>query len=104
MRMRMAVSGTTVGSRTIVLPARPLSNAPGQHSRPLVSFPPFSVLTFIIFSNPITSPTDPTIACNDDGSSGALQLTANVAAGSAITGYWNQIWPHNVGPMVFMFS
>ncbi|KAG6890846.1 Esterase/lipase/thioesterase [Termitomyces sp. T32_za158] len=51
-------------------------------------------------SNPITSATDPTIACNDDGSSGALQLTANVVAGSAITAYWNAVWPHNIGPML----
>ncbi|KAH0589832.1 Esterase/lipase/thioesterase [Termitomyces sp. 'cryptogamus'] len=50
--------------------------------------------------NPITDATDSTIACNDDGSSGALQLTANVVAGSAITAYWNQIWPHDVGPML----
>ncbi|EJD08026.1 uncharacterized protein FOMMEDRAFT_38849, partial [Fomitiporia mediterranea MF3/22] len=50
--------------------------------------------------NPITDATDPTIACNDDGSSGALQLTASVAAGTPITAYWNQVWPHNIGPML----
>ncbi|KAG6908920.1 Esterase/lipase/thioesterase [Tephrocybe rancida] len=50
--------------------------------------------------NPITNAADSTIACNDDGSSGALQLTATVAAGSSITAYWNQIWPHNTGPML----
>ncbi|KZP11849.1 carbohydrate-binding module family 1 protein [Athelia psychrophila] len=50
--------------------------------------------------NPITDPTDPQLACNDDGSSGALQLTATVAAGSAITAYWNQVWPHPYGPML----
>ncbi|KAI0682923.1 glycoside hydrolase family 61 protein D [Cytidiella melzeri] len=50
--------------------------------------------------NPITDATDPTIACNDDGTSGALQLTATVAAGSAITAYWNQVWPHAIGPML----
>jgi len=49
--------------------------------------------------NPITDATDPTLACNDDGTSGALQLTANVVAGSAITAYWNP-WPHNIGPML----
>lgn len=54
----------------------------------------------IVSSNPITVATDPTIACNDDGTSGALQLTATVAAGSAITAYWNQVWPHAYGPMV----
>ena len=42
------------------------------------------------YSNPIQDATDPTISCNDDGSSGALQLTATVAAGTAITAYWNQ--------------
>jgi cellulase len=51
-------------------------------------------------SNPITDATSSQIACNDDGTSGALQLTATVAAGSKITAYWNQIWPHNIGPMV----
>ncbi|KAI0341425.1 hypothetical protein BDW22DRAFT_1408071 [Trametopsis cervina] len=50
--------------------------------------------------NPITTATDPTIACNDDGTSGALQLTASVAAGTAITAYWNQVWPHAIGPML----
>ncbi|KAJ7581555.1 glycosyl hydrolase family 61-domain-containing protein [Mycena floridula] len=50
--------------------------------------------------NPILSPTDPTLACNDDGTSSALQLSATVAAGTKITGYWNQIWPHNTGPML----
>ncbi|KAI0088953.1 cellulose-growth-specific protein [Irpex rosettiformis] len=50
--------------------------------------------------NPITDATDSQIACNDDGTSGALQLTATVAAGSAITAYWNQVWPHAIGPML----
>ncbi|TCD61047.1 Esterase/lipase/thioesterase [Steccherinum ochraceum] len=50
--------------------------------------------------NPITDATDPTIACNDDGTAGALQLTATVKAGSAITAYWNQVWPHAFGPML----
>lgn len=50
--------------------------------------------------NPITDPTDPTLACNDDGTSGALQLTATVAAGTPITAYWNQVWPHPYGPML----
>ncbi|THH32771.1 hypothetical protein EUX98_g1376 [Antrodiella citrinella] len=50
--------------------------------------------------NPITDPTDPQLACNDDGTPGALQLTATVEAGSAITAYWNQVWPHAYGPML----
>ncbi|KAA1478682.1 glycoside hydrolase family 61 protein D [Dentipellis sp. KUC8613] len=50
--------------------------------------------------NPITSVSDPQLACNDDGTSGALQLTATVQAGSAITAYWNQVWPHAYGPML----
>ncbi|THG95831.1 hypothetical protein EW026_g5889 [Hermanssonia centrifuga] len=50
--------------------------------------------------NPIQDATDPTLACNDDGTAGALQLTATVAAGSAITAYWNQVWPHAIGPML----
>ncbi|KAF5353259.1 hypothetical protein D9756_007779 [Leucocoprinus leucothites] len=50
--------------------------------------------------NPITDATDSTIACNDNGSAGALQLTASVAAGTAITAYWNQVWPHPYGPQL----
>ncbi|KAJ6621517.1 cellulose-growth-specific protein, partial [Mycena sp. CBHHK59/15] len=50
--------------------------------------------------NPILDPMDPTISCNNDGSSGALQLTATVKAGSPITAYWNQVWPHPYGPML----
>ncbi|TFY61342.1 hypothetical protein EVG20_g7099 [Dentipellis fragilis] len=50
--------------------------------------------------NPITSVSDPQLACNDDGTSGALQLTGTVQAGSAITAYWNQVWPHAYGPML----
>ena len=51
-------------------------------------------------SNPIQDATDSTIACNDDGSSPASQKTATVAAGSKITAYWNQVWPHPQGPVV----
>ncbi|KAL5483152.1 CEL1 [Sanghuangporus weigelae] len=50
--------------------------------------------------NPITDATDSTISCNDDGSSGALQLTAAAPAGAAVTAYWNQVWPHAIGPML----
>ncbi|THU91685.1 glycoside hydrolase [Dendrothele bispora CBS 962.96] len=51
--------------------------------------------------NPILDATDPTIACNDDGTSPTGQLTANnVPAGSKITAYWNQVWPHPYGPML----
>ena len=56
------------------------------------------------FSNPIQDATASTIACNDDGTAGALQLTATVAAGSKITAYWNQVWPHPYGPMVQLTS
>ncbi|KAI0051564.1 carbohydrate-binding module family 1 protein [Auriscalpium vulgare] len=50
--------------------------------------------------NPIQDATLSTIACNDDGTSPSLQQTATVAAGTAITAYWNQIWPHAQGPML----
>ncbi|PPQ76483.1 hypothetical protein CVT26_012515 [Gymnopilus dilepis] len=49
--------------------------------------------------NPITDATNSQLACNDDGTAGALQLTGTVAAGTAITAYWNNPWPHNIGPM-----
>ncbi|KAJ7080822.1 glycosyl hydrolase family 61-domain-containing protein [Mycena belliarum] len=50
--------------------------------------------------DPILDPKSSQLACNDDGTSGALQLTATVKAGSAITAYWNQVWPHPYGPML----
>ncbi|KAJ7483443.1 glycoside hydrolase [Mycena latifolia] len=50
--------------------------------------------------DPILDPMSPQLACNDDGTSGALQLTATVKAGSPITAYWNQVWPHPFGPML----
>jgi len=50
--------------------------------------------------NPVQDLTSSLMACNDDGTSAPLQLTATVAAGTAITAYWNQIWPHPYGPMV----
>ncbi|KAL0063798.1 Esterase/lipase/thioesterase [Marasmius tenuissimus] len=51
-------------------------------------------------SNPITDAGDATLACNDDGTSPASQKTATIAAGSKITAYWNQVWPHAQGPML----
>ncbi|KAJ3725256.1 cellulose-growth-specific protein [Lentinula raphanica] len=50
--------------------------------------------------NPITDATDPTLSCNDDGTSSALQLTAPITAGEEITAYWNNPWPHPYGPML----
>ncbi|TFK37214.1 cellulose-growth-specific protein [Crucibulum laeve] len=49
--------------------------------------------------DPILDATASTVSCNDDGTSGAGQLTATVAAGSAITAYWNT-WPHPYGPQL----
>ncbi|KAG7446642.1 glycoside hydrolase [Guyanagaster necrorhizus] len=52
--------------------------------------------------NPITDPVDPSLSCNINGAVLALQKSATVAAGSSVTGYWNQ-WPHSIGPvMVYM--
>ncbi|KAJ8508423.1 hypothetical protein ONZ45_g9304 [Pleurotus djamor] len=50
--------------------------------------------------DPIQDPSLSTIACNDDGTSPDGQLTATVAAGSAITAYWNVPWPHPYGPQL----
>ncbi|KAF9261528.1 cellulose-growth-specific protein [Marasmius fiardii PR-910] len=50
--------------------------------------------------DPITDATASTVHCNDDGTSPSGQLTATVAAGSQITAYWNQVWPHPYGPML----
>ncbi|PFH48799.1 carbohydrate-binding module family 1 protein [Amanita thiersii Skay4041] len=50
--------------------------------------------------DPITDPTASTVACNNDGSTlPSGQLTATIAAGSAVTAFWNQ-WPHNTGPVM----
>ncbi|KAF8893794.1 glycoside hydrolase family 61 protein [Infundibulicybe gibba] len=53
--------------------------------------------------DPITNPTDGSIACNKNGANlGSNQLTATVAAGSQVVAYWNP-WPHTIGPvMVYM--
>ncbi|TVY52041.1 Cellulose-growth-specific protein [Lachnellula cervina] len=48
--------------------------------------------------NPIQDPTLSTLACNTAGTAGAL--TATVAAGSTVIAYWNNPWPHTIGPMV----
>lgn len=103
-RILMPVTGTGAGSHTIPPPDRPPFSALGVPSMYL-SKPVFSAYgsqrSYLASrSNPITDATDPQLACNDDGSAGALQLTATVAAGSAITAYWNQVWPHPYGPMV----
>jgi hypothetical protein len=58
----------------------------------------------VLSSNPIQDATVDTLACNDDGTSSALQLTATVAAGSKITAYWNNPWPHPYGPQVRISS
>ncbi|KAJ7691959.1 glycosyl hydrolase family 61-domain-containing protein [Mycena rosella] len=51
-------------------------------------------------SDPILDPMSPQLACNDDGTSGALQLTARIVqAGSPFTAYWSQVRPHPYGPM-----
>uniref|UniRef100_A0A0W0F2F7 AA9 family lytic polysaccharide monooxygenase n=1 Tax=Moniliophthora roreri TaxID=221103 RepID=A0A0W0F2F7_MONRR len=50
--------------------------------------------------DPILDAKASTIHCNDDGTSPSGQLTATVVAGSEITAYWNQVWPHAQGPML----
>ena len=40
-----------------------------------------------------------TIHCNDDGTAGAGQQTATIAAGSEITAKWDQ-WTHREGPVM----
>ncbi|KAI0358668.1 glycoside hydrolase family 61 protein [Trametes cingulata] len=54
--------------------------------------------------NPITDPTDSFLACNNNGASlGSGQQSATVPAGSKVTAYWNNPWPHAIGPvMVYM--
>jgi len=53
--------------------------------------------------NPITTTTDPDLACNNPGTTTDPQLSATVAAGSSVTAFWNNPWPHTIGPvMVYM--
>ncbi|KAL1945871.1 hypothetical protein VTO73DRAFT_1873 [Trametes versicolor] len=53
--------------------------------------------------NPITDPTDGSLACNTNGASlGSAQQSATVPAGSKVVAYWNE-WPHALGPvMIYM--
>ena len=48
--------------------------------------------------NPIQDPTLTSMRCNANGA--ASQLSQSVAAGSKVTAYWNNPWPHNLGPLV----
>ncbi|KAF9041534.1 glycosyl hydrolase family 61-domain-containing protein [Panaeolus papilionaceus] len=52
--------------------------------------------------DPIQDASASTVACNNDGSAlpDSQQLTATVTAGSAITAYWNNPWPHPQGPVL----
>ncbi|TFK36719.1 cellulose-growth-specific protein [Crucibulum laeve] len=52
--------------------------------------------------DPILSPTDAKMSCNNNGQASAHQLSATVAAGTSITAKWSQ-WTHAQGPvMVYM--
>jgi len=48
--------------------------------------------------NPITSATDPTLACNNAGGNGPSPQDITIAAGTEITAYWAQ-WTHLPGPV-----
>jgi len=50
--------------------------------------------------NPILDPSTSSVVCNTAGT--AAQKSATVAAGSSITAYWNNPWPHNIGPVSVM--
>ncbi|KAI0267150.1 glycoside hydrolase [Gloeopeniophorella convolvens] len=54
--------------------------------------------------NPITDPTDSLLSCNTNGASlGSGQKSATVPAGATVIAYWNNPWPHTIGPvMVYM--
>jgi len=47
--------------------------------------------------NPIQDPTQDIMRCNTNGAVAAQAAT--VPAGSKITAYWNNPWPHNIGPI-----
>ncbi|KAJ2922628.1 hypothetical protein H1R20_g14458, partial [Candolleomyces eurysporus] len=73
---------------------RPYNSPTGQTSiqRPWATF------------DPILSASSSSLACNNDGNKGPNQLTAKVKAGSAIKQYWNQVWPHDTGPVIVYLS
>lgn len=48
--------------------------------------------------NPIQDPTSSTLTCNANGA--LAPLSATVAAGTSVTAYWNNPWPHAIGPVV----
>jgi len=48
--------------------------------------------------NPLQDPTSSALTCNSNGAVAAKSAT--VAAGSTVTAYWNNPWPHNIGPML----
>ncbi|KAG8857647.1 hypothetical protein FRB96_005665 [Tulasnella sp. 330] len=47
--------------------------------------------------NPITNAVDPTLHCNDDGTSSAGQVDISIAPGQGLIGYYSQ-WTHLPGP------
>ncbi|KAH7106742.1 cellulose-growth-specific protein [Auriculariales sp. MPI-PUGE-AT-0066] len=49
--------------------------------------------------DPIQDVSLQSIACNDNGQANPGQLTAPIAAGKTITGFWND-WPHPTGPLI----
>lgn len=48
--------------------------------------------------NPLQDPTQTVMRCNANGANS--QLTASVAAGSSVSAYWNNPWPHSIGPVI----
>ncbi|EIW81812.1 glycoside hydrolase family 61 protein [Coniophora puteana RWD-64-598 SS2] len=54
--------------------------------------------------DPIQDPTDSYMSCNTNGANlGSDQLYATAASGSTVIAYWNNPWPHTIGPiMVYM--
>lgn len=52
--------------------------------------------------NPILDPTQTVLQCNANGAVGAFE--SPVAAGSTIVAYWNNPWPHTIGPLTVWMS
>ncbi len=100
-RTPSAVLGTKDSSRTTLQLARLPFSGNGTHSEYQV-LPLVLADKGLVFSNPIQDATSSMMSCNDANHSlgSPAQLTATVAAGTPITAYWNQVWPHNIGPMV----
>lgn len=85
----------------------PYNTPTGQTSiqRQWATYNPITSVTgkFSLLSLPRAAPdalAASTLACNDPGSTTSPQKSATVTAGSKVVAYWNNPWPHTIGPVL----